>query len=121
MKFGIIAFAAAAMAVAAAPAYAGAVNGIDVATVKYTSTKCKAPADPGLLVSAIKSRKALSNAAAAHNEYNDALQTYQTCRIEELNADQQSFFAQLKAEIEPLITKSNETSAALVAKDKTTK
>ena len=49
MKFGIIAFAAAAMAVAAAPAYAGAVNGIDVASVKYTSTKCKAPADPGAM------------------------------------------------------------------------
>lgn len=121
MKFGIIAFAAAAMAVASAPAFAGAVNGVDIATAKYTSTKCTPPADPGLLVSAIKSRKALSNAAAAHNEYSAALGDYQKCRVEELNADQQVFVGQAKAEIEAMVAKSNETAAALSEKQKTIK
>jgi len=121
MKLGIFAFAVAAMAVATAPAFAGAVNGVDIATGKYTTTKCKVPTDPGLVISAIKSRKAFSNAAAAHNEFSAAIGDYQKCRVEELNADQQSFVAQAKAEIEALVVKSNEEAAALAEKQKVIK
>jgi hypothetical protein len=121
MKFGILAFAAAALAVAAAPAFAGAINGADIATAKYTSTKCKAPADTGLLISAIKSRKAFSNAAAAHNEFSAAISDYQKCRVEEINSDQASLVAQAKAEIEALVAKSNEEATALQEKQKTIK
>ena len=119
MKFGIIAFAVATMAAAIAPAFAGAVNGADIATAKYTSTKCTPPADPGLLVSAIKSRKAFTNAATAHNEYSAAISDYQKCRVEELNSDQALLVAQAKVEIEAMVAKSNETSAALLEKQKT--
>jgi hypothetical protein len=121
MKSVVFAIACATLTAVVTPAFAGAVNGVDIATAKYTSTKCQVPADPGLLVTAIKSRKALSNAATAHNEYNDLLQKYQDCRIQELNADQQALFTQIKAEVEPLVAKSNATSAALMEKNKTIK
>jgi hypothetical protein len=118
MKIAVIVTGALSLAMTSIPAIAGTINSVEVTGSKYTSSKCKAPEAPGLVIRTMKSGAAFTKAAEAHNVFSAAISDYQKCRVEELNADQAVLVAQAKADIEALIAISNAEAAELTAKQK---
>ncbi len=119
MKFGVFAISGLTLALAlAAPAFAGTINGTEMAGAKYATSKCKTPAAPGLSIRTIKSKTAFGKAAASHNEFTAAIEDYQKCRVAEANEDQNVILSATKADIEALIAIGNAEAEELNAKNK---